>query len=157
DGRSSGWLESPDHCGLVQWNPGVEEDHMGDGRFGYHGVGSAAFGTEEEQGTNQILDGSFEWYQLATAGFDAEKDHGEDQAEDQAEDGNLDPYGLGLGDANLSSWESGGDQMEPEISKETMLAPTELTPSSIIPSSTLTTEDTSPLTDVNPAVRDDEG
>jgi hypothetical protein len=136
---------------------------MGDGGFEYHGMGFEAFGAAEEQGADQIWDGSLEGYQMAPAGFDAEKNHGEDQVED----GNLDPYRLGLGatvtqtdqlaDAHLSAWEWGGDEMELEISKEAVHAPTELTPSITIPPLTSTTEDTRHSTDDSPAVQNDDG
>ena len=106
---------------------------------------------------------ALEGHQLALADFDAEKNQGEDQVEN----GNLDPYGLGFGatvtetdqlaDAHLSAWEWGEDKMELKISKEAVHALTELTSSSTIPSSASATEDTSPSTDDSLAVQNDDG
>jgi hypothetical protein len=71
-------------------------------------------------------------------------------------DGGFEYHGMGF-EAFGAAEEQEVDQMELEVSKEAVHAPTELTPSSMIPSSTSTTEDTSPPTDDSPAVQNDDG
>lgn len=130
-----GWPDSLDHYGLGQWVPGAEEGYAEDGGFGYNNLGFVLFGGEEEQGADQIWDGSMEGYQLEPAGFDAENSQGED--------------------TDLHAWEWGGDPAELEISQEALPEQTGVR-SSTITSSTTAVEDPSPSTDDSPAVQSDQ-
>jgi hypothetical protein len=157
-----GCFESFDHCGLGSWDPVAEENFMEDGGFGYDAMGFDPFGPEEEQGADQRRDGSLERQQLAAAGFEDEKNQGEDQGKDE----NVVPYGFEVEatvtekdkmvDAPLSAWEWGGDLMGLEISTERVYRTAGPEPSSFVPDSTSTIEDTSPSPGDSPALQNSE-
>jgi hypothetical protein len=156
-----GWLESLDHCGLGSWDPGAEDNCMEDGGFGNNAMGFDPFGPEE-QGADQRRDGSLERYQLAAASFEDEKN----QSEDQAEDENFVPYGFkgeaavtekdNLVDVPFGAWEWRGDPMELEIPTKRVHRTAGSAPSSFVPDSASTTEDTSPSREDSLAIQNPE-